>query len=153
MAKEVRAGWNVVGTLLLVFCTLLLIRFSSQSGGLSDILVSVPPGESTEILDGAPSGKRHPQVRFHPTIVKSSAWDLSDLPGSWQVRTASVDAYLDDDPRRQESMPIHIGPSDPQPIPAERPGEMVNPRHQQARPIPRQPVVERPFSPFSSSRK
>jgi hypothetical protein len=148
MGKEIQAGLYVVGALLLIFCTLLTVRFSGGRAGLPDWSISVSAGEDRTTQDTRESRTRTPVVRFHPTIVKSSAWDMADLPNERHVRTASVDAYLDDEPSRQERAPHRVEPTLPRPIPAEYPSEMVNPRSlPQPRPIPRHRAIERSFDP------
>jgi len=138
MGKEIRAGLYVVGALLLLFCTLLSVRIAGGRPGLPDLSISVPASEEARLDERQPNRPRTPQVRFHPTIVKSSAWDLADSRGLGHVRTASVDADLDDEPARQVTSPHRVEPLLPRPVPAEYPTDMVNPRSlPQLRPVPR----------------
>ncbi len=166
LGKEIRAGLGVVGTLLVIFCSVVFFRFShgrvsnsptTMFGGSRDLAESVDSAGSPE----AP--RRSPQVRFHPTIVKSSAWDGGDFASPGQVRTASADSLLDnghldenylDDEHLDDGFvnfqdPLHgdqvvgdraggVDRDRPRPVPAEYPHEMVNPRRaNEFRPIPR----------------
>ena len=151
LGKEIRAGLCVVGTLLMVFCSVVFFRFS-QGRGVSSHSATI--GSASDLTEGvepsvaSDAARRHPQVRFHPTIVKSSAWDGTDFSGPGQVRTASADSYLDDS-YVNHSVPFPWDQSGmdqsgmderemPRPVPAEYTHEMVNPRRvPEFRPIPR----------------
>jgi hypothetical protein len=152
MAKEIRAGWYVVGTLLVMFCTVVWIRFASRTGNTSDIWVSLPLVEESEHFGALTESGRLPQVRFHPTIVKSSTWEVGELSSGGAVRPAS--AILDDaGTARRGSEPIRVEGDAPNPVPSDMLSELVNPREVQPRPIPRHAASDHPFAPFSSARK